>query len=43
MCDAKLNLHSWSSNSATFTATATTENTAEKASSVNALGALMDP
>ena len=38
MCDAKLNLHSWSSNSVALTTIATTDNTAESASSVNVLG-----
>ena len=38
MCDAKLNLRSWSSNSVALTTIATTDNTAEEASSVNVLG-----
>ena len=38
MCDARLNLRSWSSNSAALTTTAIKDNTAEKASSVNVLG-----
>ena len=38
MCDAKLNLRSWSSNSVALTTIATTDNTAKKASSVNVLG-----
>ena len=37
MCDAKLNLRSWSSNSVALTTIATTDNTAEEASSVNVL------
>jgi len=38
MCDARLNLRSWSSNSAALTTTAIKDNTIEKASSVNVLG-----
>jgi len=38
MCDARLNLRSWSSNNAALTTTAVKNNTIEKASSVNVLG-----
>ena len=38
MCDARLNLRSWSSNSVALTTIATKDNTAEKAVSVNILG-----
>ena len=38
MCDAKLNLRSWCSNSVALTTIANTDNTAENASSVNVLG-----
>ena len=38
MSDARLNLRSWSSNSVALTTTATKDNTAEKALSVNVLG-----
>ena len=42
MCDAQLNLHSWSSNSAELTAAAVKDNTAERALSVNVLGPTSD-
>ena len=38
MCDARLNLRNWSSNSVALTTTASKLNTAEKASSVTVLG-----
>lgn len=43
MCDAQLNLHSWSSNSAELTTAASKYNTAEGAQSVNVLGLRRTP
>ena len=43
MCDAQLNLRSWSSNSAELTAAAVKDNTAERALSVNVLGLRWTP
>ena len=43
MCDAQLNLRSWSSNSAALTAAAVKDATAERALSVNVLGLRWTP
>ena len=43
MCDARLNLHSWSSNSAELTTIAIKDNTADRARTVNVLGLRWNP